>query len=256
MPEMPAQVSLTPEQIAAFQADPNQWLRSVLEGQYLGANPYIDQLIQAMEADAQRQFQESILPTRRSELNLSGAYGTALGAQAEAKAAEDFARGLMGQTAGIRFQDYGAERDRMQQALQLLSGETLASRQGLFGARGEDVQSATGIRQSEIAAAAQGAASRMGMRGQLGAARIGQSGANYRARLAAQQNYWNNVFNRSQQMRGFFGGPGQPMGQRGQVGVPTSQPVYGPVGTGLWGGPAGGVAQGPPTADPWNVEGF
>lgn len=234
----PPPVSMTPEAIAQFQADPNQWLRQLLEGQFLGANPYLADVISQIEADAQRQFQESILPTRRSELNLSGAYGTALGSQAEAKAAEDFARGLMGQTAGIRYQDYGSERDRMMQGLQLLSGETLGSRQGLFGSRDTDVQ-----------AAAQRAAANMSMRGQLGAARTAAGARMHNARLAQQSAYWNNLFNRSQQMRGFFGGPQQSLGQR------TAAPQAGALGApGL---PGFKFAQGPETigGDPWNTPG-
>lgn len=248
MPPIPSQVTMSPEAIANFQADPNQWLRQLLEGQYLGANPYLQDVISQIEADAQRQFQESILPTRRGELNLSGAYGTALGSMAEAGAAEDFARGLMGQTAGIRYQDYGAERDRMQQALQLLSGETLGSRQGLFGARGQDVQSATNLRQAEIAAAAQRAAANAA----AGASRYGADRSYAAARLGAQSNYFNNLFNRSQQMRGFFGGPEQSMGQRApqpQLGGFRSQ--------GFFGGPKS-IARGPGTIgdDPWNTGGF
>lgn len=266
MPPIPQQVGMTPEQIAAYQVDPNQWLRSVLEGQYLGANPYLNQLISQIESDAQRQFQESILPTTRSELNLSGAYGTALGQQAQAKSAEDFARGLMGQTAGIRYQDYGSERDRMQQALQLLSGETVASRQGLFGARAADVQSATGIRQSEIAAAAQRAAANAA----ASASRYGADRSYAAARLAQQSNYWNNLFNRSQQMRGFFGGPEQSMGQRAAAGtqspsfsIPKFDFMQGPNviggvgGQGAWGGPADGALRyAGSTGDPWNTGGF
>lgn len=254
MPPIPQQVGMTPEQIANFQASPNEWLRAVLEGQYLGQNPYLQDVISQIEADAQRQFQESILPTRRSELNLSGAYGTALGSMAEAGAAEDFARGLMGQTAGIRYEDYGAERDRMMQGLQLLSGETLGSRQGLFGARGQDVQSATSIRQSEIAAAAQRAA-----------ANAAAGASRYSARLGAQSSYWNNLFQRSQQMRGIFGGPGQSIGQRGAGGASFSVPDMpaGKIGSiggfgaqGVYGGPAAGpVKWGGSMGDPWNTSG-
>lgn len=250
MPEIPQQVGLTPEQIAQFQADPNEWMRAVLGGQYLGANPYIDQLISQIEADAQRQFQESILPTETARLNMSGAYGTALGQQARAGAAEDFARGLMGQTAGIRFQDYGSERDRMMQALGLLSGETAASRQGLFGARDTDVQSATNLQQTQMQTAAQRAAARMA----AGASRYAADRSYAGQRLGAQASYWNNLFNRSQQMRGLFGGPAGSIGQRGAGGggmatlpfiPPTATTPFVPSSgalrsQGVYGGPAGG----------------
>lgn len=243
MPPIPQQVGLTPEQIANFQADPNQWLRSVLEGQFLGQNPHLQDIISQIEADAQRQFQESILPTTTAQLNQSGAYGTALGAQARAGAAEDFARGLMGQTAGIRYEDYGSERDRMQQALQLLSGETLGSRQGLFGARDTDVQSATNIEQANIAAAAQRAAARSA----AGASRYGADRSFAAARLGAQSDFWRNAFNRSGLMRGFTGGPQQSIGQRGA----------GAQGRNVFGGPAGGFvpADKPIGGDPWNQPG-
>lgn len=233
MPPMPQQVGLTPEQIAQFQASPNEWMRAVLGGRYLGANPYIDQLIKTMEADAQRQFQESILPTRKSELNLSGAYGSALGAQAEAKAAEDFARGLMGQTAGIRYQDYGAERENMMRALGLLSGETAASRQGLFGARDTDVQSATNIETANI-----------GRGATLGAARIGANASMHNARLAQQAAYWGNLFNQSQAMRGWTGGRDQSIGQNqaGAGGGATRTAPFIPPGKTIGG-------------DPWNTPG-
>lgn len=250
MPPIPQQVQLTPEQIAAFQADPNQWMQQVLEGQYLGANPYIDELIRQTEADAMRQFQESILPTRAAELNLSGAYGTALGQQAEANTARDFAQMLSGQTSGLRAQDYASERDRMMQALQLLSGETLGTRQGLFGARGQDVQSATNLQQAQIAANAQRAAARAA----AGASRYGADRSFAAARLGQQANFWQDAFNRSGLMRGFTGGPQQSLGQRGAIqtpSAPTGQ-FAGLMQQGVFGGPAGGVVQGPSTIDPWN----
>lgn len=253
MPPIPQQVGMTPEQIARFQAQPNEWMRAVLEGQFLGANPYIQDVISQIEADAQRQYREAELPTLTSQLNLSGAYGTALGARARSQAAADFARGLMGQTAGIRYQDYTGERENMMRALGLLSGETAASRQGLFGARDTDVQSATNLRQAEIAAAAQRAA-----------ANAAASASRYSARLGAQSSYWNNLFNRSQQMRGLFGGPGEPIGQRvaggGMATLPFVPPgkggSFGVSGQNVWGGPAGGpVKYGGSMGDPWNTSG-
>lgn len=239
MPPIPQQVGMTPEQIAQFQADPNEWMRAVLGGQYLGSNPYIDQLIKTMEADAQRQFQESILPTRKSELNLSGAYGSALGAQAEARAAEDFARGLMGQTAGIRYQDYGAERENMMRALGLLSGETAASRQGLFGARDTDVGSATNIETANISAAAQRAAANAA----AGASRYGADRSFAAARLGAQSDFWRDAFSRSGLMGGFTGGP-------------SNAPQGGAGTQGAWGGPANrSLPYKPVGGDPWNQPG-
>lgn len=260
MPPIPQQVQLTPEQIANFLPQINQYMQQVLGGEFIGANPYIDELIQQTEADAMRQFQESILPTRAAELNLSGAYGTALGQQAEANTARDFAQMLSGQTSGLRAQDYQSERENMMRALQLLSGETVASRQGLFGARDTDVQSATNLRQAQMAANAQRAAARAA----AGASRYGADRAFAAQRLGMQSDFWRDAFNRSGLMRGFTGGPQQSLGQRGAapaVGTgprftPEIPAGFGAAGQGgLFGGPAGGVLQGPSTIDPWNNPG-
>lgn len=203
---MPPQVQLTPEQIANFQSDPSEWLRQVLSGQFLGANPYIDQLIQTMEGDARRAYETGTVPLQRSELNMGGAYGSALGALAESRASQDFTRGLMGQTAGVRYEDYGAERENMMRALGLLSGETVASRQGLFGARDTDVGAATNIQTANISAAAQRAAANAA----AGASRYGADRGYAASRLNAQADYWRNLFNQSQIQRGFGGGPPAP----------------------------------------------
>lgn len=243
MPEIPQQVGLTPEQIAQFQVDPNQWVQSILSGEFLGANPYINELIAAMEADARRAYETGTVPLLRSNLNMGGAYGSALGSLAESRAAQDFTRGLMGQTAGVRYQDYGAERENMMRALQLLSGETVASRQGLFGARDTDVQSATNLEQTQMQTAAQRAAARMS----AGARRYAADRSYAASQLGAQADYWRNLFNYSGLMRGFTGGPGESMGRRNAA--PRTPDV--------WGGPAGGFvpANKPIGGDPWNQPG-
>lgn len=252
IPAIPSQVGMTPEQIAAFQVDPNQWIRQVLEGQFLGQNPALAEMLQSIEQDAMRQFQEASRPNLASQLNLSGGYGTALGRQSLANASRDFSTSLAGQLAGIRYQDYGAERDRMQQALQLLSGETVASRQGLFGARDTDVQSATNLRQAQMQADAQRAAARMA----AGASRYGADRSFAAARLGHQANFWRDAMARSGLIRGFTGGPQDSLGQRKLHAQPGAK-------GGLFGGPASTPVRFDmkqdrmgASPDPWNQPGL
>lgn len=208
---MPSPVGLSPEAIANFFPELNQYMRKLLEGGFLDqGNPYVQSLIQNIEEDANRAYLTGTVPLVRSNLNMSGAYGSALGSLAESRASQDFTRGLMGTLAQTRTGLYESERDRMMQGLQLYSGETIASRQGLFGARDTDVQSATNIRTAQIAAAAQKAAARMA----ANAARYGADRSYAASRLGAQGDYWNNLFNYSQLLRSYTGGPQDPIGQR------------------------------------------
>lgn len=227
---------MDPLDVVSYSPEANQWLQQVLGGEFLGANPYIDQLIQQMEADAMRQYGEAILPTATSQLNMSGAYGTALGKQAQANTARDFAQGLAGQTAGIRYEDYGSERDRMMQALGIYSGQEDQARGLLSNMRLGTEQSQTSLEQARIAAAAQRAA-----------ANAAASASRYGARLGAQSSYWNNLFNQSQNMRGWQGGPTDGLGQRN---APTGAPPMASI-------PKFDFQQGPGAlnADPWSQPG-
>lgn len=233
---------MDPLDVVSYSPEANQWLQAVLGGDFLGANPYIDQLIKQMEADAMRQYSEAILPTATARLNQSGAYGTALGKQAQANTARDFAQSLAGQTAGVRYEDYGAERDRMMQALGIYSGQEDQTRGLLSNMRLGTEQAQTSLEQSRIAAAAQRAAANAA----AGASRYGADRSFAAARLGAQSDFWRDAFSRSGLMRGYTGGP--------QQGASFGTPPMVPQG-GVSGGPAGGFVPYKGGGDPWNSPG-
>ena len=225
-----------PAAIANFSPQMSQWLEQVLSGQFLGANPYINQLIAATEADAQRQFSESQVPMQMSGLNAMGNYGSALGQMASANAGQNFARGLSAQTSGIRSQDYSNERSNMMQALGMYTGQQDNSRSLLAS-----MSNALTAKQSQLGAANIGAKASMygadqSRIGQLGAANIHAGASRHATNSAAEQNYWNNLFNWSNMMNNYTGGPANGTGLMGNYGNAWS----GGGGGGGWGGGGGG----------------
>ena len=195
---------MTPQQIASYTPPTNDYLTSLLSGDWLNSNPYIDQMISGLESDAQRQFQNSILPSVRNPYMMGGTYGGSLSKMAEANAADQFTRGLMGQVAGIRSDLYNSERDRMLQGLGLLSNDTNAAR-GLLG----------GIMQSNIGAAA----SRYGANQAAGASRYGSNLSYQLGMQNLKYNYLNDLLNASQNYNYYTGGP-PPSGAAGQPANP------------------------------------
>jgi hypothetical protein len=207
---------MDPMEIAKYSPEASQWMQQVLSGGFLGSNPYLDQVIQAMQDDAMRAYQQSTVPMQRSELAMSGAYGTALGEQAQQQGAVDFSRGLAGQMSGVRSGAYESERDRMMQALGMFQDETMGTR-GLLGQMRMGTESAqAGITQSQLAAAAQRAAANAA----ANASRYG-SGLQYKLGMQGlQQDALRDLMNYSGQMNQWG-----TYGKKPKVGLPGGDPM-------------------------------
>lgn len=216
----PSPVNLTPEQIAQFFPDLDPYTRQVLEGYYLDqGNPYTRDLISSIEGDAARAYETSTVPLMRSELNMGGAYGSALGALAESRSAQDYTRGLSGVLAGTRTGLYESERDRMMAALGGYQGQTDASRGALTGMRGQDI----GLLQTQE----QAAASRFGASASAGAARYGADRQYGLGMNQLRYQYFRDLMNQSSMMNlyGSYGQPAAPAPPPARPGIGVPRPV-------------------------------
>ena len=89
-------------------------------GQYLGSNPYLDQMYETGAGRIQEQFAEDILPQIQGQFGAAGRTGSGAQALMQGRAAGDVAGELAGLYGDIYAPAYEAERGRQEQATQQL----------------------------------------------------------------------------------------------------------------------------------------
>jgi hypothetical protein len=128
-----------------------QGMQATSEGDYLNANPYMDQAIMTATRPMAERFADTIIPGIQAGFSGKGRYGSGLQAYQQ-KVAGDSAMRAMGDVAGsMAYKGYGDERSRMMGAAQLAPGLAAAdygdigqlqqygaAREGLAGAQLEE----------------------------------------------------------------------------------------------------------------------
>jgi hypothetical protein len=97
-------------------------LQKTLSGGYLNANPYMDQMVQQVQGDLTRSYNESVVPQQNAMRARSGSFGNSGVEQAIGSQANDFTRQLGNVSTQLRGNDYANERSRMQGAIGMSSG--------------------------------------------------------------------------------------------------------------------------------------
>ena len=93
-------------------------LGRTLRGEFLGANQYLDPMVEAATRGARQRFAETVMPSVQSSLGRSGRYGSnAATQQLFTNAQRTLAQQLADTEANIRGQAYGAERQLMNAAI-------------------------------------------------------------------------------------------------------------------------------------------
>ena len=117
------------------------YARKTAAGEFLGKNPYIDEVVNNATADANR----TLLPALEGRMAMSGR----MGSNAETMGQGEIAKRLGEVASGIRYQDYGAERDRQQAAglsLPSLLGTELGTRGAAAGAVSDEAYNQDAIK--------------------------------------------------------------------------------------------------------------
>lgn len=98
-----------------------QQLLGTIQGQYLGANPFLTQALQPGFQAAQRQY-ESGINQALSNFSRAGRYGSGAMQGALTQTGGEFARALTNQAGQLGYQNYADERARQQAALAAAPG--------------------------------------------------------------------------------------------------------------------------------------
>lgn len=130
---------------AALQESAGQ-LGATAGGQYLGSNPYLDQMYTTGANRIQEQFAEDILPQIQGQFGAAGRTGSGAQALMQGRAAGDVAGELAGLYGDIYAPAYEAERGRQEQATQALGNLGLGSGQLDLSQRGTAADLYTGER--------------------------------------------------------------------------------------------------------------
>ena len=94
-----------------------QQLQSTIQGQYLGANPYLSQAMAGAADVAKQQYYDAIQGTRSGAAQ-AGRYGSPAMFEQQSKAQQNLANALAQQAGQLMYQNYGAERAAQQAAIQ------------------------------------------------------------------------------------------------------------------------------------------
>lgn len=179
--------------LQGLQADPNEFLRPVLEGEYLSldSNPYLQERIDLMQGESAEDLERG-LGMMAAQASGFGRTGSGSAALQEALAFEESQEALDAARAGMLGESYENERNRMMQGLGFLSEETMGLRGNL-----------TDVRQSNIAAQAQKASARIQANASMyGADRAYQAAMANNSRLSqeADRAYELGMFDRAMQL--------------------------------------------------------
>mgnify|MGYP003331169326 FL=1 len=121
-PSAQTTAALEAAQARAMQGNPlvpaaQQQLQQTIQGQYLGANPYLQAALQPAFGAAQRQY-ESATNQALSNFSRAGRYGSGAMQGALTNVGGEFARALTGTAGQLGYQNYADERARQMAALQ------------------------------------------------------------------------------------------------------------------------------------------
>ena len=94
-----------------------QQMQNVIQGGFLGNNPFLNQAMSGAASAATQRYQDAIQNTR-SGASQAGRYGSAAMFDQESRAQQNLANSLAQEAGRLMYQNYGAERDRQQQAVQ------------------------------------------------------------------------------------------------------------------------------------------
>lgn len=130
-------------------------LGATASGQYLGSNPYLDQLYETGAGRIQEQFEEQTLPAIAAQMGAAGRTGSGAQALMQGRAAGDVAGELAGLYGDIYSPAYEAERTRQVQGAQALGDVGIGAGQLGLGQRQGAADLYTGQRQLGQQAAAQ-----------------------------------------------------------------------------------------------------
>jgi hypothetical protein len=112
-------------QNAAFVSDP--YIKDVLDGKFLNeGNPYTSGLVDQINAQITKAYNENQVPTINAEANAHGRFGSDTWAGLQANANGQFSQNLSTADSQVLQSDYESERARMMQALGLASGNDQA----------------------------------------------------------------------------------------------------------------------------------
>lgn len=100
-------------------------LGGTAQGDFLGSNPYLDQMFDTASSRAGEAFNEQTMPGIAAMFGSGGRTGSGMQAQVAENATENFGRDLQGMAADIYAPSYEAERDRQIQAANSLGGMNL-----------------------------------------------------------------------------------------------------------------------------------
>lgn len=93
-------------------------LSQTASGQYLGSNPYLDQMYDTAAGRAGEAFNEQVMPGIAAQFGAGGRTGSGIHQQVAGNAARQFGRDLQGMAADIYAPAYESERNRQIQAAQ------------------------------------------------------------------------------------------------------------------------------------------
>jgi len=94
-----------------------QQLQNTIQGQYLGNNPFLSAAMQQGASEATQRYQDAIQGTR-SGASQAGRYGSGAMFDQQSRAQQNLANSLANQAGQLLYQNYGAERQAMQNAIQ------------------------------------------------------------------------------------------------------------------------------------------
>jgi hypothetical protein len=94
-----------------------QQLQNTIQGQYLGNNPYLSAAMQQGASEATQRYNDAIQGTRSGAAQ-AGRYGSSAMFDQQSRAQQNLANSLANQAGQLLYQNYGAERQAMQDAIQ------------------------------------------------------------------------------------------------------------------------------------------
>jgi len=149
----------------------NQQLGQTAGGQFLGSNPYLDQMFNTAAGRAGEQFNEQTLPGIAAQFGAGSRTGSGIHQEMAQNAQREFGRGLQDMAAGIYSPAYESERNRMIQA----AG---AGSQAGLGAGQLGLDTFSGFNQADLGRLGLASGQYLGERGlgQQGAQNLGQLG--------------------------------------------------------------------------------
>lgn len=205
----------------ALPASSMDQLGATASGQFLGSNPYLDQVFDTAAGRVQERFTEDILPGLDATFGAGGRAGSGLHALASGRAAGDAAQELAGLAGDIYAPAYEAERGRQLQAAQAGGQLGLGAGQLGLGHR----QSAADLYGTErgLAQSAAQAAGQLGLGGgQLASQLYGQGTQADLSRLGMASDLYSGGLDRTLSA-------GQGLGQLGLGGLDAMSGLYGDI---------------------------